>query len=85
MGAARIHVELQAILVIFLLLLPPFLPSVLAAGASGGGNSGELVAGDRPVAQARDTTLLVARNLSRASNKVNLIYLAGSNRDELVV
>uniref|UniRef100_A0A0E0JX96 Uncharacterized protein n=1 Tax=Oryza punctata TaxID=4537 RepID=A0A0E0JX96_ORYPU len=48
MVAARIRVELQAILVMFLLLPLPFLPMVFAAGSSGGGgNSGELVAGGR--------------------------------------
>ncbi|KAF0913051.1 hypothetical protein E2562_019823 [Oryza meyeriana var. granulata] len=47
MGAAPICVELQAILVMFLLFPPPFLPSVLAAGISGGGKSGKLVAGGR--------------------------------------
>uniref|UniRef100_A0A0D3F2D8 DUF834 domain-containing protein n=4 Tax=Oryza TaxID=4527 RepID=A0A0D3F2D8_9ORYZ len=46
MGASRIRVELQAILVMFLLLPLPFLPRVFAAGSSGG-NSGELVAGGR--------------------------------------
>ena len=45
-GASRIRVELQAILVMFLLLPLPFLPRVFAAGSSGG-NSGELVAGGR--------------------------------------
>uniref|UniRef100_A0A0D9YP74 Uncharacterized protein n=1 Tax=Oryza glumipatula TaxID=40148 RepID=A0A0D9YP74_9ORYZ len=46
MGASRIRVEFQAILVMFLLLPLPFLPRVFAAGSSGG-NSGELVAGGR--------------------------------------
>uniref|UniRef100_A0A0E0JXA0 Uncharacterized protein n=1 Tax=Oryza punctata TaxID=4537 RepID=A0A0E0JXA0_ORYPU len=44
-GAARLRVRLVAILVVVSLLMsPPFLPPcVLAAGSSGGGNSGELV------------------------------------------
>uniref|UniRef100_A0A0E0JX98 Uncharacterized protein n=1 Tax=Oryza punctata TaxID=4537 RepID=A0A0E0JX98_ORYPU len=42
MGAARLCVGLQAILVMSLLLPPPFLPCVLA----GGGPGGELVAGE---------------------------------------
>ncbi|BAF08189.1 Os02g0212500 [Oryza sativa Japonica Group] len=42
MGAARLCVGLQAILVMSLLLPPPFLPCVLA----GAGPGGELVAGE---------------------------------------
>uniref|UniRef100_J3LAV2 Uncharacterized protein n=1 Tax=Oryza brachyantha TaxID=4533 RepID=J3LAV2_ORYBR len=46
-GAARIRGDLQAILVMLLLLPPPFLPGVLAAGSLGRGNfySGEPVVG----------------------------------------
>uniref|UniRef100_A0A0D9YP73 Uncharacterized protein n=1 Tax=Oryza glumipatula TaxID=40148 RepID=A0A0D9YP73_9ORYZ len=41
MGAAWLGVGLQAILVMFLLMSPPFLPCALAAGYSSEGKSGD--------------------------------------------
>uniref|UniRef100_I1NYI7 Uncharacterized protein n=1 Tax=Oryza glaberrima TaxID=4538 RepID=I1NYI7_ORYGL len=45
MGAAWLGVGLQAILVMFLLMSPPFLPCALAAGCSSEGKSGDQVVG----------------------------------------
>uniref|UniRef100_A0A0E0JX95 Uncharacterized protein n=1 Tax=Oryza punctata TaxID=4537 RepID=A0A0E0JX95_ORYPU len=45
MGAARLGVGLQAILVLSLLMSPPFLPCALAAGCSSEGKSNDEVVG----------------------------------------
>uniref|UniRef100_A0A0D3F2D7 Uncharacterized protein n=2 Tax=Oryza TaxID=4527 RepID=A0A0D3F2D7_9ORYZ len=61
MGAAWLGVGLQAILVMFLLMSPPFLPCALAAGCSSEGKSGDQVVG---MVKMGDTTLPSPRDTS---------------------